>query len=72
MNQGTQGYRLTKETKGRKSRETVPLSSQKLFLRSALILSSHKFFTYELQECYCTFSFSLLKNCNEVTVTVYQ
>jgi hypothetical protein len=26
MNQGTQGYRLTKETEGRKSRETVPLN----------------------------------------------
>jgi hypothetical protein len=26
MNQGTQGYRLTKKPKGRKSRETVPLS----------------------------------------------
>jgi hypothetical protein len=25
MNQGTQGYRLTKKTKGRKSCETVPL-----------------------------------------------
>jgi hypothetical protein len=26
MNQGAQGYRLTKKTKGRQSRETVPLS----------------------------------------------
>jgi hypothetical protein len=26
MNQGTQGYRLTKKAEGRKSRETVPLS----------------------------------------------
>jgi hypothetical protein len=25
MNQGTQGYSLTKKTRGRKSRETVPL-----------------------------------------------
>jgi hypothetical protein len=25
MNQGTQGYRLKKNTEGRKSRETVPL-----------------------------------------------
>jgi hypothetical protein len=26
MNQGTQGYSLTKKTEGRKSRETVPLN----------------------------------------------
>jgi hypothetical protein len=26
MNQGTQGYRLTKKTKGRKSSETVTLN----------------------------------------------
>jgi hypothetical protein len=26
MNQGAQGYRLTKKTEGRKSLETVPLS----------------------------------------------
>jgi hypothetical protein len=25
MNQGTQGYSLTKKTEGRKSRDTVPL-----------------------------------------------
>jgi hypothetical protein len=29
MNQGTQGYRLTKKTEGRKSRETVPLTKEK-------------------------------------------
>jgi hypothetical protein len=27
MNQGPQGYRLTKKTEGRKSHETVPLNS---------------------------------------------
>jgi hypothetical protein len=27
MNQGTQGYRFTKKTKGLKSRETVPLKA---------------------------------------------
>jgi hypothetical protein len=28
MNQGTQGYSLMKKNKGRKSRDTVPLSRQ--------------------------------------------
>jgi hypothetical protein len=31
MNQGTQGYSLTKKTEGRKSRDTVPLNKGKQF-----------------------------------------
>jgi hypothetical protein len=30
MNQGTQGYSLTKKTEGQKSPETVPLNTNKL------------------------------------------
>jgi hypothetical protein len=38
MNQGIQGYRLTKKTEGRKSRETFPLRSA--FLTKILVQES--------------------------------
>jgi hypothetical protein len=40
MNQGTQEYRLKKKTAGRKSRETVPLTSN--FYYQLLLFCRHK------------------------------
>jgi hypothetical protein len=43
MNQGTQGYSLMKKTEGRKSRDTVPLTDDYIFLNS---LEQRVFETY--------------------------
>jgi hypothetical protein len=43
MNQGNQGYRLTKTTEGRKSHETVPLSRHSAESELCVMLYSAEF-----------------------------
>jgi hypothetical protein len=45
MNQGTQGYSLTKKPEGRKSRETIPLSSLIIYIYIYIYRTVHVIIT---------------------------
>jgi hypothetical protein len=47
MNQGTQGYSLTKKTEGRKSRDTVPLTGSEMAYTNGLLAWSISWFRSE-------------------------
>jgi hypothetical protein len=52
MNQGTQGYSLTKKTEGRKSRDTVSLSSPgEIVEADFLLLMKPPFTTFYYNVC---------------------
>jgi hypothetical protein len=61
MNQGTQGYSLTKKTEGRKSRDTVSLTPLTGKIVNTCLREPSKLILVEAVLTYCTYKMSLTK-----------